>query len=72
MVCHCLYSLYCLEEKFSETELPVCGVLGNSEAKENRRWPPDDPQSGGSKHDGAVQLALLLAQGIRCGVMVPG
>src|SRR5215207_9831665 len=28
---YCLYSLYCREEKFSETGLPVFGVLGNSE-----------------------------------------
>ena len=28
--CLCLYSPNCLEEKFSEPEIPVYGILGNS------------------------------------------
>ena len=33
----CLYSPSCREEEFSETELPVWGVLGNSKAKKHRK-----------------------------------
>jgi hypothetical protein len=35
-----LYSPSCLEEVFSETELPVGGVLGN---RRDRRWKSGSP-----------------------------
>ena len=50
--CRCLYSLYCREEEFSETEFPVSLILGN--------WASD--KRGSRKLRGHKKSRVIAAQ----------